>query len=139
MSRADVIKVLGKPDREVPPDPFFGDSTLLYDDCSLAVSVDTGGEVCAVESRGCSFIMEGRDLRAEQWSTLRDLLQQLDPEVTEVRDVLMSRRLGLAANTADDETPQGIVAFRPGYYDRPRNDKVDIPAWFERMARGRQS
>jgi hypothetical protein len=139
MSRAEVISVLGKPEREVPPDAFYGDSTLLYDDCSLAVCVDANDQVCAVESRGCSFIWEGRDLRGEPWSSLRDLLQRHDPDVSEARDVVTSRRLGLAANTADDETPQGITAFRAGYYDRPRNDKVDIAGWFERIARERQS
>lgn len=141
MSRSDVFDLLGPPEYLQPPDPFVGDSVCFYDGSSLAILIDQANTVGAIESRGCPFIVEGTDLRGLGWSELTRFISALDPatEIDESKSSITSRHLALAANTADDETPQGILAFQPGYYDRPRNDKIDMAAWFERIARERQS
>jgi hypothetical protein len=140
MSRAEVEELLGPPERALPPDPFVGDVQLFYESSSLAVSIDARDRVCAIESRGCELVLDGRDLRAETWPNLMALILGHDPEasVEEGGLSLTSRRLGLAVNTADEELPQGLLVFEPGYFERPRRDKADYAAWIAEIAAKRR-
>lgn len=85
--------------------------------------------------------LEDRNLRAETWASLKALLLERDHDalVEEGGLSVTSRGLGLAVNTADEEHPQGILAFYPGYFERPRRDKMDYAAWIDEIAASRRS
>lgn len=136
MSRDAVEALLGVPESSLPPGPFTGDSTLFYGSSTLAIFVDGQGHVCAIESRGCPFFLEGKDLRAMSWSSLKKHVFSLDPGAVVGNDgaSITSRILGVSANTEDDESPQGIIAFQPGYFDRPQRDAPDMSAWLAAIA-----
>lgn len=131
MSRADVERLLGPAESEMPPDPFVGDTTLYFSSTSLSVHLETSGQVCAIQSLSSELVFDGRNLRLETWSSLKAFVVRRDPDATIDPDgsAITSRHLGLAANSSDELTPEGILAFRAGYYDRQRRDKVDMEGW----------
>lgn len=125
MTRDEVRCVL-----PVPAERFqkFRDAPPLYRvrNPSLMVHYDANDICEAVElALPGSPTLLGRELLGQSFEALRDWFEQQDPDIGVDGDGLISKKLGVSlyapASSGKPHPPvEGVIVFRRGYYEAPR-------------------
>jgi len=125
MTKDDVKRVLGPPDKEFVRAPQFCDDVeWIYRGIGAWPSFDRSGTCNAVLMfPECDPVCEGRRLLAVAASTAWAQFLEMDPSAVEDAESLTSHAFGLCLYAPDvhdepQEQASSLLLFGPGYYDR---------------------
>jgi len=123
MDSTAVRTVLGGAVRSFRKTPDAKTPTDAFDEHGIHVYYDEAGRCEAVEvSSPANPILQGQPLVGRPFSEVRQLLEQIDPDIQIDDTGLTAPSLGVGlfapfASDSPEEPTEGVIVFKKGYYD----------------------